>query len=54
MKKIRKLQKEKLNSIVQTNYVVIDLTTYNQMVIINTLHEDKLNKVYNIIYENTC
>lgn len=53
MKKLRKLQKEKLNSIVQTNYVVIDLITYNQMVRINILQGDKLTKVYNIIYENT-
>lgn len=53
MKKLRKLQKEKLNSIVQTNYVVIDLITYNQMVRLNILQGDKLNKLYNIIYENT-
>ena len=53
MKKLRKLQMEKLNSIVQTNYVVIDLTTYNQMLRINTLQGDKLTKVMNIIYENT-
>lgn len=53
MKKLRKLQKEKLNTIVQTNYVVIDLVTYNQMVRINTLQGDKLNKVLNIIYGNT-
>ena len=53
MKKLRKLQMEKLNSIVQTNYVVIDLVTYNQMVRINTLQGEKLNKVLNIIYGNT-
>ena len=51
MKKLRNLQKGKLNSIVQTNYVVIDLITYNQMVRMNILQGDKISKIYNIIYE---
>ena len=53
MKKTRKYNLEKLNSIVQSNYVVMDLTSYNQMIRYNTLTSDKINKIYNIIYENT-
>lgn len=49
MKKSRKLYKEKLNSIVQSNYVVIDLELYNRMVHQNSCLIERTNRIYRIL-----
>ena len=49
MKKVRKLYKEKLNSIVQTNYVVIDIIDYNRLMYDNIRNTQRINEIYRLL-----
>lgn len=49
MKKSRKLYKEKLNSIVQSNYVVIDIHDYNEIMYQHMKTLYRFNKIYPIL-----
>lgn len=51
MKKLRRLNKEKLTSIVQTDYVVINIIDYNRMIYDNTNYVQRFNMMCNIIYD---
>ena len=51
MKKNRRLLKEKLNSIVQSNYVVINLDRYNEIMYRNIITMEKLDNLYKVIYD---
>lgn len=53
MKKIKRLNQLKNDNILNLNYVVVDLVTYNDLLYKSIKASDTWNKMYNIIYDST-
>ena len=53
MKKIKRLNQLKNDSIMMSNYAVVDLVTYNDMLYKSIRASSTWNRMYNIIYDST-
>ena len=52
MKKIKRLNQLKNDNILNLNYVVVDLITYNDLIYKSIKAADTRNRMYNIIYDS--
>lgn len=53
MRKIKRINQLKNDIIKNLNYAVVDLYEYNNMLYKNIKSAERLNRMYNIIYEST-
>ena len=53
MKKLKRLNQLKNDTIMTANYVVTDLVTYNDMLYKSIRASSMCNRMYNIIYDST-
>lgn len=53
MKKIKRLNQLKNDTIMMTNYAVVDLVEYNDMLYKSIRAASAWNRVYDIIYDST-
>ena len=53
MKKIKRLNQLKNDSIMMSNYAVVDLVTYNDMLYKSIRAASTWNRMYSIIYDST-
>ena len=53
MNKIKRLNQLKNDSIMMSNYAVVDLVTYNDMIYKNIKAANTWNRMYSIIYDST-
>lgn len=52
MKKIKRLNQLKNDNILNLNYVVVDLITYNDLIYKSIKAANTWNRMYNIIYDS--
>lgn len=53
MKKIKRLNQLKNDNIMNVNYAVVDLVSYNDMLYKSIRASSTMNKMYSIIYDST-